>query len=170
MQVTFFLFLCYSVPKRTRKRTLKIVPASLKNSQKACGRCGGSGKTYERSWASSFSTERTKLYTIIMEFSEGKKTSRNLYGFEKKDPGTEQTVQDTTQTQVLFTFYLSTRQHHKLGHIIFNSYTSTYKNSNSNDSYNSLESMWSQEITSVKPIFSFTGDVENSSFSCPECY
>ena len=163
--------MCYSVPKRTRKRTLKIVPASLKNSQKACGRCGGSGKTYERSWASSFSTERAKLYTIIMEFSEGEKKPREICtASKKKDPRTEQTVQDTTQTQVLFTFYLSTRQHHKLGHIIFNSYPSSYENSSSNDSYNSLESMWSQEITSVKPIFSFTGDVENSSFSCPECY
>ena len=81
------------------------------------------------------------IYDNYGIFGGGKKTSRNLYGFEKNDPGTEQTVQDTTQTQVLFTFYLSTRQHHKLGHIIFNSYTSTYKNSNSNDSYNSLESM-----------------------------
>ena len=64
------------------------------------------------------------IYDNYGIFGGGKKTSRNLYGFEKNDPGTEQTVQDTTQTQVLFTFYLSTRQHHKLGHIIFNSYTS----------------------------------------------
>lgn len=37
----------------------------------------------------------------LWNFRREKKTSRNLYGFEKKGPGTEQTVQDTTQTQVI---------------------------------------------------------------------
>ena len=130
------------------------------------------GKLTRRSWASSFSTERTKLYTIFMEFSEGKENLAKFVRLRKKGSRnrTNSTRHYTNASYIIFTLNLSTRQHHKLGHIIFNSYTSSYKNSNSNDSYNSLESMWSQEITSVKPVFSFTGNVENSSFSCPECY
>ena len=107
-----------------------------------------------------------------MEFSEGEKKPREICTASKKRIQEQNKQYKTLHKRKFFlpSIFLQGTIILKLGHIIFNSYTPTYKNSNSNDSYNSLESMWSQEITSVKPIFSFTGDVENSSFRCPECY